>query len=172
MDEAVAEFGRLLYRGDDRALADLRAALADWRPFYDLHGRDIGIDVPYLKEIWKDGAVPWDVLIDVGCLHKYVFEADHREFFDEIVNGVRALRPAGGMAVDWDTLAATDDETEVEVFLDSLASQVRRSGGVLVILDKASDSYPLAILPRDAVARARELAGAVGDGEVVVVGEA
>ena len=41
---------------------------------------------------------------------------------------------------------------------------------VLVILDKASDSYPLAFLPPAMVAEAQELAGRIGDGEVVVAG--
>jgi hypothetical protein len=171
MDEAVEELGRLLYGGDDRALTDLRSALADWQPFYERHVQDIGIDMSHQRKVWEDGADPWEVLIDVGSLHKFVFEADCREFFDRIVAGVRSLRSANGLTVDWDTLAATDDEVEVEAFLGSLASQVRRSSRVLVILDKASDSFPLAILPHDAVERARELAAIVGDGEVVVVGD-
>jgi hypothetical protein len=165
MDENVERFGQLLFRDDYGALVDLRSALADWLPFYEKHGRNIGVDVPWLKKIWKDGARPWDVLIDVGVLHKYVFEADHAEFFDQIVEGVRELVTAKPLKMDWEAFAATDADVEIEKFFADLASQAKKGKEILVILDKASDSYPLAFLPQDSVASAQKLAGLIGDGD-------
>jgi hypothetical protein len=169
MDDNVERFGQLLFRNDRRALDDLRSALADWLPFYEKHGRKIGVDVPWLKKIWEDGPRPWDVLIDIGVFHKYVFEADHAEFFDQIAEGVRELVTAKQLKIDWEALAATDADVEIEKFFALLASQAKTGEEILVILDKASDSYPLAFLPQDSVASAQKLAGLIGDGDGEVV---
>jgi hypothetical protein len=171
MDENVERLGQLLFRGDRQALDDLRSALGNWLPFYQKHGQSIGVDVPWLKKIWSDGPRPWDVLIDIGVLHRFVFEADHAEFFDQIVAGVSELGPAKSLKIDWETLAATDAEVEIDEFFAALASQAKQGNEVLVILDKGSDSYPLAFLPPDSVAKAQKLVGLVGDGEVVAAGE-
>ncbi len=169
MDVTIEALARLLYRNDPSALADLQAALSDWLPFYRKYGTNIGVDMRYLeKHFGVSGANPWEVLLDVGILHQWVFEADWREFADEIVNGLRALRPAQSLAVDWEKVAENDPEAEA--LFRAVQSEVRPLGETLVILDKASDSYPLAFLPVGVVAEAQQLAGLLGRGEVVIVG--
>jgi hypothetical protein len=170
MDESIAAFARLLYRSDDRALADLKRALADWVLFYQQHGQNIDVDVDYLvKHSWKDGADPWGILIDVGILHKWVFEADWREFADEIASGLRELVPARPLVIDW--RAVGEDDTKAETVFASVSSQARLAGEILVILDKASDSYPLAFLSVGSVAEAQRLAELIGRGRVMIAVE-
>src|SRR5262249_14968544 len=65
-------------------------------------------------------------------------------FFDQIAEGVRELVPARSLTINWEKLAATDTDVEIEQFFADLASQAKKGKEVLVILDKASDSYPLA----------------------------
>jgi hypothetical protein len=168
VDRNLEAFARLLYRGNEAALRDLDAALADWKAFYGRHAEEIGVDLPYLKEVWEDGAMPWDVVIDIGDLHRFLFEADGGEFFEEIVAGLRELVPGRPLKIDWDTLAATDIDTEIEEFFSSV--QAQSGDEVLVIVDKASDSYPLAFLPRSDVARAQQLAKPFGEGRLEVAG--
>jgi hypothetical protein len=110
-------------------------------------------------------------LIDVGVLHHWVFEADHAEFYDEIVRGLGALKPAKTVSMPWEELAKTESETDIEEFFAEVSAKLRRQKEALVILDKASDSYPLAIVRLDAVKKARRLAQRFKDAEVVVPGE-
>src|SRR5437016_1185574 len=128
MNQAPEAFGTLLYRGDQAALADLRAALADWLPFYRQHAEAMGVDVRYLKQVWRAGAQPWEVILNVGGLHHWVFEADWREPFDEIVEGVRDLVPVGALAVDWDSLGMSDPETPIEEFFGELSAALGQHG--------------------------------------------
>lgn len=171
MDENVEHFGQLLFRNDRGAVDDLRSALSDWLPFYEQHGRDIGVDVPWLKKLWAKGPWPWDVLIDIGVLHKYIFEADHSEFIDEVSSAVSQLVPAKTLQVNWTELAAKHANGEIEALFADLAVRAKTSNEVLVILDKGSDSYPLAFLSQDSVARAQELAKLIGGGEVIIAGQ-
>ena len=170
-NSAAVEFATLLYRGDKEALASLESALADWKAFYSRHAREIGVDLEWLKEIWHDEANTWEVLIDVGILHHWVFEADHAEFYDEIVRGLGALEPAKAVSMPWEELAKIESETSVEEFFTEVSAKLRPHKEALVILDKASDSYPLAIIRLDAIKQARRLAERFEDAEVVVPGE-
>jgi anti-anti-sigma factor len=167
----VMEFGELLYRSDKEALASLQSALADWEDFYERHGDDIGVDLDCLQEVWQEDANPWEILIDVGRLHRWVFEADWKEFLDEVVAGVKQLVPAAGLEVPWDRLAATDPETDVEDFLPMIAAALRPHGEALVFLDKGSDSYPLALIKVAQVKKAKRLAERFEDAAVMVPGE-
>jgi len=166
------ELGSLLYRADEKALASLESALTDWKAFYSRHGREIGVDLVRLKNIWQDEPNPWEVLIDVGILHHWVFEADHAEFFDEIVVGLKALGPASAVSMPWEELAKTEPDTDVQVFFAEVSAKLHPHHEALVILDKASDSYPLAILRLDALKEAKHLAECLEGAEVVVPGQA
>jgi hypothetical protein len=110
------------------------------------------------------------VLIDVGILHHFVFEADHGEFVDEIVSGISELVPAKTIIIDWEALAEMDDDEEIEKVFAKLAKKAKKSDEVLVILDKGSDSFPLAFLPSKLVAQAQKLAATAGEVDVDIVG--
>jgi anti-anti-sigma regulatory factor len=165
------DFATILYRGDKNALASLESALKDWRAFYGQHAKEIGVDFDWLKQIWEDKANPWEVLIDVGCLHNWVFEADHAECFDEIVAGLRTLQPVKSVSLPWDELAKTEPETDIEEFFAEVSAKLRPHKEALVILDKGSDSYPLAMIRLDALKKAKRLADQLEDAEVVVPGQ-
>lgn len=165
------DLATILYRGDKKALASLESALKDWRAFYSIHAKAIGVDFDWLKKIWENEANPWEILIDIGVLHHWVFEADHAEFFDEIVAGLMALEPAKTVPMPWDELAKTEPETEIEEFFAEVAAKLRPHKEALVILDKGSDSYPLAMIRLDALKKAKRLAEQLEDAEVVVPGQ-
>jgi anti-anti-sigma regulatory factor len=165
------DFATILYRGDKNALRSLESALKDWKAFYGIHAKEIGVDFDWLKKIWENEANPWEVLIDVGVLHHWVFEADHAEFFDEIVAGLRALEPVKLVSMPWDELAKTEPATEIEDFFAEVSARLRPHDEALVILDKGSDSYPLAMIRLDALKKAKRLAKQLEDAEVVVPGQ-
>jgi len=165
------DFAAILYRGDKKALASLESALKDWRAFYGMHAKEIGVDFDWLEKSWENGPNPWEVLIDVGVLHHWVLEADHAEFLDEIVAGLKALEPAKTVPMPWDELAKTEPETEIEEFLAEVSAKLRPNNEVLVILDKGSDSYPLAMIRLDALEKVKRLAEQIEDAEVVVLGQ-
>ena len=43
------DFATVLYRGDKKALASLESALKDWKAFYGIHAKEIGVDFDWLK---------------------------------------------------------------------------------------------------------------------------
>jgi hypothetical protein len=169
MDPKVEDFARLLYRNDKAALSDLRSATNDWLAFYKVHARTIGVDLDDLKEDWEDGPEPWELIIDVAILHHWLFESDGREFYDEIISGVRELAPCQSLPIDWDRLSETDLETPINTFLHDTAAALYTHGEILVLLDKASDSLPLALLREEHLAQAKTAVKDLGIGRLLVV---
>lgn len=167
----VLDLAAILYRGDKKALASLEIALKDWRTFYGSHAKEIGVDFDWLKETWGNEANPWEVMIDVGCLHHWVCEVDHAEFFDEIVAGLRELEPAKTLAMPWEELAKTEPEIEIEEFFGQVSAKLRPHKEALVILNKGSDSYPLALIRLDGLKKAKRLTEQLEDAEIAVPGQ-
>ena len=169
MNRNLKAFARRLLRDDDAALADLEAALKDWLPFYGKHAGAIGTDVASLKQVWEDGPDPWEVLIDVATLHHWLVEADWREFYDQIISGIRELVPCKNLAIDWAGIEKANAETPTNVFLQNLASALEAHKEILVVLDKRSDSFPYALLREKDLAQAKVSVEKLGAGDLIVV---
>lgn len=169
MDRNLKSFARRLLRGDKAALADLEDALVDWRPFYRQHAGAIGADFEFQKQVWEDGVDPWELLIDVASLHHWLVEADCREFYDEIIKGIRGLNPCKPLAIDWAGLEKANADTPMNVFLQNLASTLQAHQEVLVVLDKGSDSFPYALIREKDLAQAKEWASKLDAGELIIV---
>jgi hypothetical protein len=171
MNEGIGDLGRVLFRNDEEALASLRSALNDWLPFYQQHAKALGVDLAWLKKTWVDGADPWEILLDIGQLHQWVFEVDWRESYEDIVAGIQELKPATDLQVNWEQLADIDPESELNSFMQALGSALQLQGEILVILDKESDSFPFTLIQEQDLVEVQRLSEEVRPNGFVIVRE-
>jgi hypothetical protein len=176
MNDNLIEFAKLLFRNDQAAIAIFGKACSDGLDFYENHGNEIGVDIRYIRKLWNDNTYPrhillWDLLIDVGILFHCVCEVDYREYYDQIVEGIKALKPAQGLQIAWTEIAETDPDTPINGFIQDLAAKLRVYGEVLVVLDKQSDSFPFALLSEVNLNDAKNIAENFDTGRLVIVRE-
>ena len=167
----LVPFAELLCCHDSAAIVDLRAAVDHWEDFYRANLDALNVDLNWLKKVWGDKPRAWELIIDIAYLHHYLFEADWREEYADIVNGLQELKSCNGLEINWDLLAETDPDTPMNDFMQSLAAALAAHGKTLVILDKESDSYPLAVLDDAVVADAAEFAKQIEDARLVIVSQ-
>ncbi len=165
----LKSFADLLFCNDSAAILDLRAAVENWEEFYRANEDALNVDLDWQKKVWGDNPRLWEIVIDIGHLHHYLFEADWREEYQDIVDGLQELKPCSELEIDWNLLAETDPEIPINDFMQSIATALAAHGTTLVILDKASDSYPLAILNDAVVSDAEEFARQIEDARLVIV---
>lgn len=170
-NDNLASFAELLFCNDSAAFLDLRAAIENWEEFYRANEDALNVDLDWQKKVWGDNPRPWEVLIDIGHLHHYLFEADWREEYQDIVDGLQELKPCSELEIDWDLLAETDPETPINDFMQSVATALAAHSKTLVILDKESDSYPLAILDAAVVSDAEVFARQIEGARLVMVSQ-
>jgi hypothetical protein len=171
MDEAIRTFANILYGQHPTASADLTDAVADWQAFYEANSDSLDVDINWLKKCWGDDPQQWDVMLDIGHMHRVVFEADHSEFYDQIVEGLQELSGSESLDIDWQSLADTDPDTPINTFMHNVAGAFAAHGRTLIILDKGSDSFPFAVLDAESLPEAVRLAEAIENGNVIVVSE-
>lgn len=146
MSDTSNTIAAILFDGDSKSLADLAKAQADWRAFYKKHGEAMLVDVDYLEEIGGPGRI--EMILHIGTLHNFVFNADWREDPDEFVSGIQGLKKYGNRSVDWDDFLEDADDLTTNDFMHGLAQRIDTERESLVIVDIGSDTYDFAIVER------------------------
>lgn len=146
MSDTTNAIAAILFDGDSKALSDLVQAQSDWRAFYKKHGEAMLVDVDYLERIGGPGRI--EMILHVGTLHNYVFNADWRDDPDEFVAGIQGLKKYGDRSDDWDDFLEDVDDLTTNDFMHGLAERIDTGREALVVIDIGSDSYDFAIVEK------------------------
>jgi hypothetical protein len=162
-DAPIVQLARLLFRGDERLVAEFQQALTDPVEFVQQHGASIGSGRH--KPDWAPE--PWNLLIDFAQVKQWVWVIDWKEGPTDVVAGLQDITPTRELQIEWNALAIEHEEMPTADFLAVLAAAIRPSGSELVSLNAGNDSYELTLIKEDQIAEVCRLARKVTYGQII-----
>jgi len=109
----------------------------------------------------------WESLLAFAQAKDLVGIVDRKEWSENIVASLRALKPARRLEIVWDAFVSFDGDTET--LLRAVNGKIAKQGSTLVSLDHGCDDYPLTFIPAKCVPRLAALISSFCDEAMRVI---